>query len=460
MYLMTLQNHSDGIHIFILLNSHQQASQPRSSVILESKTISQRYLSSECGSHYFRCDDLLVVTTGSNNSATQHIALVPLVDGILLVRLQHNGSHLTFAGYHIVEVSTGCSPSKILRIIDGVYFICLNLEARYLSVLQLYLDTNSLKNTRISSPLLKFSILDNPSTVSNFQFISFGSDPNSQLIYFSSGRYLYALTPLSYSYIESGEFQECTFAESLAYAGDWTLIAYCYNRSVYFSLAYEQQINQTFYFEHGRPFVCPNPNVHLSVFSSASYIQYGLRSNNSRENINVPGMNFDSGICFSKHNGGTLFIYYDIERGVYVLDPATAALTPLTSKGCFQNSCESLKIFEDRYVVIREVEANDANVIVIDMWKNFSKIIEGEHVPADLLTLISDNQSCVRQVVTTVESGTDATQMTTVENSGSQKSRSTPVLEIALSTVSVAVTLLIVILILIITVIVLKHQRK
>ena len=451
---MVLRNHSDGIHISLLSSSppgvDQETSQARSLVILQSKAIGQRYLSAECGSHYFRCDDLLVVTAASNDYITQYVTFVPLVDGILLIQLNHNGSHLSFADYHIIEVDIGCSPSKILRINDYIFSVCLNLEAHYLSVLQLDLEPSSLQNTRISTPILTFSGLGNPWTVSNFQFISFGSEPNLQLIYFSTGRYLYGITPLSYTFSEHGEFEECRFAESLAYAGDSTLLAYCYNKSsVYFSLAYEQEIKQTFDIEHGRPFICPNPNVYLSVFSSASFIQFGLQSNNSRANIDIPGMSFDSGICFGTQNSGTLFAFYDTENGVHVLELATSVLTHLSSKGCLQNSCEPLKVFDDRYVVIREREDNDANVIVVDSWKNFSKIIEGQHVPADLLTLITVDQACTTQTtVSTVQ---------TEDNSSAHKSQSTVMLVIY---IAVPIVGTILILLIILVVLLLKWRRK
>lgn len=456
MYLMVLRNHSDGIHISLLSSSSPrpgvsdpQTPRARSSVILESTTISQRYLSSECGSHYFRCDDLLVVATHSNNEVSQYVIFVPLVDGILLIQLNRNGSDLSIANYHIIEVDIGCSPSKLLKINDYIFSICLNLEARYLSVLQLYLDPDSLKNTKIST-ILMFSGLENPSTVSNFQFIPLGNDPNSQFVYFSTGRYLYGITPLSYTINEFGEFQECRFAESLIYAGDETLIAYCYNKSsVYFSLASEQEFSQTFYSTHGQPFVCPNHNVFLSVFSSASYIQFGLQSDNSRVNVNIPGMSFDSGICYGTQSSGTLFAFYDAENGVYALHLATSVFTRLSSKGCLQDSCEPLKVFEDRYVVIREREANDANVIVVDSWKNFSKIIDGQHLPADLLTLITVDQGCATQT-------TESTVLTE-DNTSTHKSQSTAMLAIY---ITLPIGIIFIIMLIILTVFLLRWRKS
>ena len=354
--------------------------------MLTKEIISYHFLSSECGVNNFRCQNLLVIPSELNATTTQYIVFVPLVDGLLLLDLRYNGVWLSFTGYHVIDIQNiGCSPVTSFQILRSAYTVCLGLRTQYLTILEVVLNTTSLSNTRITGPLIRFHGLEDPPRVTNFEYIPLQQYSLYQ-VYFSTSRYLYALEPRSYLAHDIGELASCDSVTSLAYAKDETLIAYCSdNSAVYFDLTLQDWINQTAYSERGQPFICPNPDIHLAVYPT-SYIQYGLWSQNTLENFNIPGLEFDSGICFGTQNK-TFFAYNDREDGVYVLEPATFHQIQLSSESCL-NQCDPLLVFDNRYLVLREHSQNDATAIVVDSKKNFSRIITAQHTQADLLAVL------------------------------------------------------------------------
>ena len=202
---------------------------------------------------------------------------------------------------------------------------------------------------------------------------------------------------------------------TIAAAAGQTMIANCEQGAIYFDLTYGQWINQTTYAEYGRPFICPNPDVRLAVFPD-SYVQYGLWSRDTRENINVSGLEFDSGVCFGTQNR-TLFAYIDRDDGVYILDPLTSNFTQLSSKGCLNGRCDPLLIFDNKYIVLRE--RNDSTIIVVD--SKLSHIIEATDLSADLVAMIPYLEVTILSTSTT--EGTASTSTITTIGGGNSNPR-------------------------------------
>ena len=390
-FLVTTENKSAGLQVSIFTKDGGDGSHQT----LTTELISGRFLSSECGPKNFRCQNLLVISSQLNATTTQYIVFIPLVDGLLLLDLRYNGTQqLSFSSYHIINIQNiGCSPTSSFKILRSTYTVCLGVRTQYLTVLMVLLNTTSLRESRISGPLIRFHGLEDPPRVSNFLYV-----PLQRLgvyqIYFSTAQYLYALDPRSYLSREIGELASCNSVTWLAYAGDETLIAYCSdNSAIYFDINSEEAGNPIPYSQMGQRFICPNPDIRLAVYP-ASYIQYGLWSRDTRDNINIPGLEFDSGVCFGTQNR-TLFAYIDREDGVYVLELPTFSLTQLSSQGCLNGQCDPLFLFENRYIVVRERDHNDATAIVVDSTKNFSKIVTARHTRADLLTVLVAHSSRV-----------------------------------------------------------------
>ena len=387
-YLIAVENATEGIIVNVL--------NKRNSVVQYQK-FEGRYLSSQCGDHSFRCKDLLVVSSSStvmNKTIIQHIVFIPLLDGVLLLEYSYNGVSLSSTDDYFIEISIGCSPTAIFEIFGNIYAVCLSQEAKSLTVLRVYLDSSSISDSRVGPPLIDFNGLANPPRLSDFKFVDLSNDdPNFQWIIFASSNYLFSFIPLSYSNQYLGFLDNCSLPESLVYVPDDVVLIYCQDDSaIYFNLLYGQTINQTQYSEHGQPFLCPDPDVHIAVFASASYIQYSRWSDNSRENFNIYDIKFDSGVCFS-FNEDTLFAYNDKEKGVYILDTNTSNLQHVSSKACLNSQCEPLMDFQNRYIVIREQEQyDDANVIVVDLKENYT-VINAKHVKAHLLSLLIEEGS-------------------------------------------------------------------
>ncbi len=388
-YLITVENTTQGITVNVL-NKHNNA--------LQYQKFEGRYLSSQCGDHYFRCQDLFIVSSTStvkNKTLVYHIVFVPLRDGILLLKYLYNGASLSKTDDYFLGISFGCSPTLVSEISENIFTVCLNEETRNVTVLRVYLNSSSIKDSHIGRPLVTFNGLSNPPHLSDFKYVnSDTSNPNDQQIIFASSKYLYGFAPLSYLHYPLGLVGNCSSPESLVYyVPNDEVLVYCRDDSaVYFSLSHPHTINQTGYSKHGQPFLCPNPDVRITVFASASYVQYTVWSNNSRENFNIHDMKFDSGVCIGSTEH-TLFAYNDKDKGVYVLDPATSNLTHLSSKACLNSHCEPLLVFQNRYIVIRERENNDGNVIVVDSQQNYTAVITAEHVKADLLTLLIEQDA-------------------------------------------------------------------
>ena len=377
-YLIAVENKTNGIAVNVVSKHHRG--------VLEYREFSH-YLSSQCGEHNFRCQDLLVVSSASTAEKNKHIVFVPLLDGIFLLEVSYNGK---ITDHYNLRINA-CSPTAVFKILERIIVVCLNQATGYLTTMRINLDAASIRSSTVSAPQINhFSGLTNSPHLSDFKYInSDNSDiPNFQWILFATSNYVYSLSPLSNDFRAfSDDLGNCSIPESIVYIPDDVLLVYCRDSAVYFSLAYENVINRTHYSEHGQPFLCPNPDVRIAVFASASYIQYRVLSYNSRENFNIHDMKFDSGVCIGSKTH-TLFAYNDVEGGVYVLDTATSNLAHLSSKACLNSHCEPLMVFQNRYIVIREREKYDANVIVVDLLRNYTAVITAEHVRADVQTLL------------------------------------------------------------------------
>ncbi len=419
-YLVAFTNSSLGIKVTLLpkdSNPYKQA--------FEAVTISDHYLSPACGEGYFRCKDLTVVRKQQDENSRQHVILLPILNGILQISLKYNDLQLTVDTYHTVDVPT-CSPTEFFELAGSIFTVCLDLETRYLTLLEVYLNTESIKSTTVSGPLLAFNQLQDPMELSDFVFADLGSDIESKYIYFSVGSTVHIILPFLYLHYQGEGLPRCSKAELLTRADTWTLVAYCENTVVHYSMFDNKWVNHTLYTETGRPFFCPNRDVHLSVFASSSHIQYGIWSTNSLENFDIDD-DFDTGVCFGNTNT-TLFAYSDQIAGVFVLDPSLSRTTQVSSKPlrCSNSQFEPLMVFDGRYLVIREkgsVESCYAAVTVVDSQQNYSQIITGGHIQADLITMILEETAsrlvCEKYSVSTTTNTSDGPELENEDQSTS-----------------------------------------
>ena len=220
-------------------------------------------------------------------------------------------------------------------------------------------------------------------------------EDNLQGIYFSIGRYLYALNLLDNTNLLIG-YVKCDVVNLLVYAGNQTLVAYCCNNSVvYFDLDSGRWHNQTDpkYDEYPFPYICNNPDVHLAVSPTTNSMEYGTWSQNKVKRLDLPGTDIEpmSGVCSASGTGGnTLFAFGDQQEGVFVMNISLYhdTVIKLSSYGCQNSKCHP-QIFDNRYVLVREEGDYKHSILVSDSVANFT-INMKVAVRVDLVTLIRD----------------------------------------------------------------------
>ena len=342
-----------------------------------------QFLSPECGQQSFRCRNTVKVCVDQ----LQHIVLIPLLNGLLLLSIKYDGTTMNIAEHFLIETKA-CSPSTVIEIFESVFTICTNQSTHILKLFRVEIDTTTISNTYFSTSLADIH-LSNPPNLSNFVYASLDSDSNSQKIYFTTSNKLYELTPLLNLYSAFGLVDPCSSVQSLAYY-DWTLLAYCKDGTgLYFNIVEEKVTNTENFKRTGCPYLCQNPNIQLRLFiATNSYIQFGF-SDTDFEFFDIPGNSYYSGICFGTGNA-TFLAYRDSQEGVYIFNFHNSKLRHLSSAPCVVPGCKPLQIIDERYLVIPDEDG----ITVIDKTANFSTIITAKHAKANLLTVLTRDNQC------------------------------------------------------------------
>ena len=360
-------NGSDGTTITITSRNMQPGKFQQFSDILKGS-----YLSPLCGERLFRCKRLLVDEVQLDPNTTQYTIFVPLTRKLAIIVFRYNRvqSEMSYHKHNIMELE--CSPVAVFKTQSSFLMVCMGNTVLLLYELRMELDTYH-RHQRLKQPFhesLDFSQL------SNFEYAVIEDTP---IVYFSLGNILYVITPLEglFEEVVISKLADCSVANLLEYVRDWTLLIYCRNGSrVTFDLNARDWFNQTSPSED-RLYTCPNRDVHLLVNPEASYVTYGLWSQNTREFFDMEGTHFHSGVCFGANR--TLFAYVDREKGVYVLDPAVSSTSfHLSSKMCLVDiHCEtSMLVYGNRYLVVEEQEDSSLTTLsVLDSRKNFSSFM-------------------------------------------------------------------------------------
>ena len=377
-----MANKTDGLDIMLSArNDKQLESNEKTYVDL---FLDGQFLSPECGEENFRCANLIKL---SSVESSQHIVLVPLLNGLLVLDIRYDGTEMKIDSHFRIEIEI-CSPTAVIEIFEGVYTICVNQSTRRLKLYEIRLDTITISNTYLSTALADVSLTD-PPNLSNFIHASLDRDSRSQRIYFTTSSSLYELVPISIDYSRIGDVDPCSSVESLVYR-EWTLLAYCKDYMViYFDLEEEKLIDTENSEVDGQPYLCPNPHIDLRVFATRSYIRFGFQESNTEEFYELPGNAYHSGLCFGTENSSFL-AYIDSQDGVYVFNLQTSELTQLSSMPCRVSGCKPLLVADNNYLVIQEQDG----ITVFDREKNFSQIITAQHIEADLLTVIVREFQC------------------------------------------------------------------
>ena len=361
-------------------------------VISKNSPVNKRYslgdgsqLSPACADRYSRCEKLFVESLAT---AHQYIITIPLMKQLAILDLRYNGAELLLHKMYTLELS--CNPEGTYKILTFYYVSC--VAQHQVNFYRMDLNTSSIGNSMVRSlPAVNISFTPDSSQLSNFVYVA---DSVSHLIYFSVADLLFAAVPL-----ENRHFMvdflgtNCPTADSLAYARSQSLFVHCQNGSVIFDL----QNDHHDYQDQEFPYVCPDPDVYLAVRVSPNTqgVHYGIPDQNSFQDFTLPGMDFDSGVCFSSMNR-TLFAFIDRQKGTYILDTTAAESDPirLSSQECAVSECRSPVVYDNRYVVIRELSGENGPLCikVLDLQANREAIIDRVLLSggADFIALIYD----------------------------------------------------------------------
>jgi hypothetical protein len=375
--LVTATNETKGVEIRLFTNGG-----------FEQKDIVGRYLSPECGDRLRRCSELTVVSTADTANEQQiFVVVIPFFKGLGLVRF--SPGCLSESETHVIDLAEkyNCSPAEIQLILDDYYIVCSNSKPSFTKLLKLKLNTTHLAQSVI--PELDYLRVSPAANKTNFVYVHL-PDHAGDAIYFANGHKIHYFRPTEFvrGQVDAELEEEDCFATAIAYVGDWQLIVYCNNHhAVYVDIDQEATSPPVDYSKDGRPYVCPNPDVYLGVYSDKGYVQYGFFSTNTAQNLEVPMSDYHNGVCLGSTNT-TLFAFTDRERGTQFLNASSGSVISLSDSTCINYPCRPLLVLGGHYLALREKRAGDWHISLFDSHKNFSRVLEVGHSEADLMSVV------------------------------------------------------------------------
>lgn len=392
-FLLNIENDTEGVSLSAIVASPNNYDQVTLLHLADQHPPSDV----ECGEDRFRCKNHLIV---KNNVINSSLLFVALQNSLLLASFVSNDTDLTLQDYHLINLTHfNCSPITSLEIARSVYTICLNLEQSYLSLFEIWLNTESLSRTTIVGPLARnYFELSASVGLSEFKYVELY---RFHFIYFVYANHLYYFEPLEYTLDYVGDlYRNCSSVQELEYAGDDTLIAHCRNRAaVYYNLAYGYRTVYQTYAESGRPYVCTNLDTRLTIFQQNGHIQINVGKADTN-NIQLMGEDFVSGECFGD-NRGFYFAYIDQTIGTFVLDLATFNFTQLSNQSCSvtNQECKPVEVLNKQYIVVHD--STDL-IKIFDSQYNFQMVAEFT------LSSVSTHSNTSLNIVTILSNTVDA----------------------------------------------------
>ena len=397
---MTATNQTNGVEIRIVYSEKDYAQ----------REINGHFLSPECGENYHGCSQPLVLNTSAALAKREQsfVVILPLEKALGLMQFSVGLSEEP----HIIDLSEqkyNCSPTSVYHIRNSYYIVCPNAASNYIKLLELRLNTTHLEESYL--PVLEHPHLESVRSLTNSLYVDLPSE-SGPVIFFATGYEVFYFRPLQYviEELDIGLQEKECFAKSIEYIGDWEMLIYCDNdQAMYVDMNREFIFTSVEYAKDGRPYICPNPDVYLAIYAKAHYILYAFRSTKQASNFELPGRNFDNGICLGSQNV-TLFAFSDRERGTQLLNTsATGSIRSLSGTTCTNYPCQPLVILQDRYLVIREKREGSWFISILDSSKDFSLVLEAQHSNADLMTLIDNVHVCAQAAIGALDSSDSPT---------------------------------------------------
>ena len=264
-------------------------------------------------------------------------------------------------------------------------------------MLEVLLNRTSLSSTTIvqSNSLQIPTSAGNITNSSNFLHVEVQS---YEYVVFALGTAVYSMRPIVYISDRLGNVAgSCDHVRTLVHIDSDTIMAYCSDHWVTYSIGERDWLLQNSYEQSGRPFPCPNANMELKVFPN--FIQYQI--NNVAKTLEINGSHFVSGICFGDF-GRNHFAFRDANRGVFVANLESSELFRVSSSACGGiANCSPLVVVGNRYLVIRDNERGSGGVHVVDCVSNVSEIITTLHFVPDMAAVLGSHEELCDSNATT-----------------------------------------------------------
>lgn len=393
--LITFEDGAEGVIVSIFNSSNAR---PQTGAQTESQSGPQRmqhlaipirnhHLSRECGHNFHRCQKVLVETFTADN--IQHrIIFVPLGGELALVDIAQDSSsqlhieHLTIPTDEPVEFS--CSPSAFFKILDAYFAVCTNQTTNFVSVFEVQLNKTSLRSTRISYPIIQFTLPPNLNIVNASNFLHIEIDRNHEYIVFAVGTALFSLRPFIYSVQAIGTVPSsiCDSIHMLVPRSGPQFYVFCSKYLFTYDVGEEDYWSQDAFTSRGIPYQCPKPGTNISVFNTYMHIRF---RNDAIENVALEGNAYSSGVCFGNATQN-YFAYTDEDAGLFVLDLVSSKPVLVSSSAACLDNCYPLIPVDNRYLIVRETQ--ERKVLVLGFFGPQLKLIEAAHVMAPLVTLL------------------------------------------------------------------------
>ena len=325
-------------------------------------------LPSECGKQNVYCRQNLVISVAPWSVRI----FIPLSGAFGVVDITRNDTVSDFAvEHHVVSINRQCSPVTFFKMLHSVFAVCLNFQTDYFNILSINVDTLQVQYV-FPQPQYQIS-LQTPLQISNFivRDIPDSSAPSDQVLYLTSGSYLYRILPLTTTSDEIGTLPDCTIPYILMHSEDGsTLLASCGDTMVYFDLQEWQILNITTVTANGYQYICQGANARLIALPLMNQtVELNINWWDS-EAISSLLLNTDFpylGVCFG--HGSQISFAFVNETGVFLSNISHAGIrtASLYVSQCTGNQqYDRLEVFFEEYLLVHQECMGRSSSVVID----------------------------------------------------------------------------------------------
>ena len=375
--LFTVIKETDGITLIVTPSCPPAALE---CTVPQSHRIPNVSLPDECNSG--NCNDILVISDEAELfNAVQYILVVPVVQGVVLLHFVYHldTQHLEFIEQSVVDSNRfSCNPTSSAHLGKAYYTLCTDSSSGNVKVLVL-------ENVRnISGAVFSASVVDARipinSTLTGISWIDLSSydteHPYKLLFGIETDLYQFDLELFPSRTIF---FPGCTDVITQIQPtpelvqNTYYVLIYCQANYGYADIdnADEDNVSDVDNYESGYPIVCPGVSSLLNITTNGT--QSILNYNAKATPLIGETILLDASLCFGTDTK-LFYLYTDLELGVFVLDLENEKLNNISMNTCptgIIDSCSLLKVFDQRYILLKESKLGPSSMDLTSKLKLF-----------------------------------------------------------------------------------------